>query len=181
MCINNLIQKNYNLSVYGDRFSQVLFFKFPKGQSYFKTRQKIAHLESNKIASTLNPKITRIFNNVQIRKYELLVNKPILVILLRMHHYINTDINLVHSCFLKSISIKWDKPQLDVKPEYLCLKLSWTFYSPWMTCNFKESLLINQHSGNNITKCHNISKVPAQITIARLEISKDSLSPNLTD
>lgn len=86
-----------------------------------------------------------------------------------MHYYINTGINLVRS-FLKSISIKLDKPQPDVKPEYLCLKLSLTSYSPWMTHNFKEPLLINLQSGNNITKCHNISKVPAQITEARLEI-----------
>lgn len=53
-------------------FLKSFFFKFPEGQSYFKTRKKIAHLESNKIARTLNPKITRIFNNVQIRKYELI-------------------------------------------------------------------------------------------------------------
>lgn len=63
-----------------------------------------------------------------------------------------------------------NKPQPDVKPEYLCLKLSLTSYSRWMTHNFKEILLINLQSGNNITKCHNISKVPAQITVTRLEI-----------
>lgn len=55
-------------------------------------------------------------------------------------------------------------------------KAQLNFSFTWMTCNFKESLLINQQNGNNITKCHNISKVPAQITVARLEISKDSES-----
>lgn len=68
----------------------------------------------------------------------------------------------------------------DAKPENLCLKLSLTLYSSWMTLIFKEPLLINLQSGTNKSKCRNISTCmdhsgkDAQITVRRLAINKVS-------